>query len=272
MKVFFRSFVAVLMIVALLSAGTVAGQEAGQQIPGNESWEIPPFDDPHMDEGDLDGVIAQMPADCTFLRNPQEFMQSVELHRMEVSRMTEAVGSQIKANPTQSALQGAETVARTPRKNFIDEYIFDRMERDGVKPAPPATDIEFLRRVYFDFTGKPPAPNDLFAFVADTNPNKRDAVIDKLAWSYDFIDKWVMFFGDLYKNNSTAANVTRYQQGRDSFNSYLYQAIGANKPYDEMVRELISGEGDNFVPLRCFSELMSSTACSVMTECGIWIH
>ena len=186
-------------------------------------------------------------ADCTYLRNPDQFLRSPELHRREVSQWTEMVGSELKVNPLRSDIQTDTAPSRMPRKNFIDEFIFSRMERDGIKPAPLASDIEFLRRVTFDLTGRPPAPNDLFAFVADTNPNKRDAVIDKLAWSYEFTDKWTMFFGDLYKNNATAANVTRYQQGRDAFYSYLYEAIGANKPYDEMARDMIAGEGDNFV-------------------------
>jgi hypothetical protein len=157
------------------------------------------------------------------------------------------IGNQLKVDPKRSDIQADAAASRMPRKNIIDEYIFGRMERDGIKPAPLASDLEFLRRVTFDLTGRPPSPNDIFAFVADTNPNKRDALVDKLAWSYEFNDKWTMFFGDLYKNNATATNVTRYQQGRDAFYSYLYQAISANKPYDEMVRDMIAGEGDNFV-------------------------
>jgi hypothetical protein len=87
----------------------------------------------------------------------------------------------------------------------------------------------------------------MFAFVADTNPNKRDLVIDKLVWTYEFADKWTMFFGDLFKNNATATNVTRYQQGRDAFHQYSYNSILQNKPYDQMVREMITGVGDNCV-------------------------
>src|SRR5262245_30091600 len=137
--------------------------------------------------------------------------------------------------------------APMPRKNFIDEYIFSRMERDGIRPAPLSSDLEFLRRVTFDLTGSPPTNQEMFAFVADTNPNKRDLLIDKLVWSYEFQDKWTMFFGDLYKNNAAAQNITRYQQGRDAFYAFIYQSLAVNKPYDQMVREMIAGEGDNLV-------------------------
>jgi hypothetical protein len=219
-----RTFFAILTVLALLSAETMSGQEIQKFRPAPTS------------------------ADCTYLQNPDEFLRSAELHRAEISRWTETVGNQVKFTPLHTAMQAdVAPAAPMPRKNFIDEYIFGRMERDGIKPAPVASDIEFLRRVYFDLTGRPPTPNELFDFVADTNPNKRDAIIDKLAWSYEFVDKWTMFFGDLYKNNATATNVTRYQQGRDTFYAYIYQSLITNKPYDEMARDLIAGEGDNFV-------------------------
>lgn len=186
-------------------------------------------------------------ADCTYLQNPDEFLRSPELHRAEISKWTETVGNQVKFSPVRNDMQADAAPGFMPRKNFIDEHIFSRMERDGIKPAPLASDLEFLRRVYFDLTGRPPGPNDMFAFVADKDPNRRDALVDKLAWSYKFLDKWTMFFGDLYRNNATATNVVRYQQGRDAFYSYIYQALTANKPYDEMARDLIAGEGDNFI-------------------------
>src|SRR5262245_15874344 len=71
-------------------------------------------------------------ADCTFLQNPDQFLRSHELHRAEVSKWTERVrGRNIDgaARVVMPAESGTTTV--TPRKNFIDEYIFGRMERDG---------------------------------------------------------------------------------------------------------------------------------------------
>jgi hypothetical protein len=226
----FRAFFAVLAILALLSAEIGIGQEN----------EVAKFIGQEIEVGKF--RPSPTAADCTYLLNQDEFLISPELHRAEISKWTETVARR----PQTYTMQVADaTPARMPRKTFIDEHIFGRMERDGIRPAPLASDLEFVRRVYFDLTGRPPSNSDLFAFVNDTNPNKRDALIDKLVWSYEFLDKWTMFFGDLYRNNATAANVTRFQQGRDAFNAYIYQAISANKPYDEMARDLIAGEGDN---------------------------
>src|SRR5262249_31303110 len=133
-----------------------------------------------------------------------------------------------------------------PRKNFIDEYIFGRMERDGIKPAPLSSDFEFLRRVYFDMTGRPPSTNDVYNFIPHTHPNKREALINRLAWTYKLNEKWTLLWVVSSGNTATSSNIARGQQGRDAFYSYIYQAVAANKPYDEMVRDLIAGDGDSF--------------------------
>src|SRR5262245_49657906 len=134
-----------------------------------------------------------------------------------------------------------------PRKNFIDEYIFGRMERDGITPAPLADDQIFLRRLFLDLTGRIPSPDQVRAFAYDTNPAKRDIIVDGLIGNVEFINKWTMFFGDLFKNNTTATNVTRYFQGRDAFYTYLKDAVARNKPYNQIAGELIASDGDNWV-------------------------
>ena len=40
-----------------------------------------------------------------------------------------------------------------PGDNLVDQYIFAKMQNDGVTPAPASGDSEFLRRVYLDLTG-----------------------------------------------------------------------------------------------------------------------
>ena len=62
-----------------------------------------------------------------------------------------------------------------PRRNFIDTYIFGRMEEDGIPHAGLASDAEFVRRAYLDATGRIPAVDKLLAFMADQDLEKRAA-------------------------------------------------------------------------------------------------
>ena len=122
------------------------------------------------------------------------------------------------------------------------------MATDGVRPTGPATDAEFLRRVFVDLTGQIPDSATVKAFLADARPDKRSRTIDTLLASDAFVDRWTMWFGDLVENtrNQTAAGNETYV-GRNSYYAWIRQSIQQSKPYDQMVRELVAGAGDSFV-------------------------
>jgi len=65
-----------------------------------------------------------------------------------------------------------------PVRNFIDEFIFTRMQRDAVPHAGLSTDAEFLRRIHLDLTGRLPEPEVIRKFLADKDPLKREKMID----------------------------------------------------------------------------------------------
>ena len=191
-------------------------------------------------------------SDCTFLKDPEGFREAQARHRLTVSRTTETFR---ESSRTESLRSGETTRTKPlalvppqdiPRKNFIDTILFNRMGKDGLSSAPLCTDTEFIRRVTLDMTGRIPAPNDVTQFLADANPNKRDALVDALAQSAEYIDKWTMFLGDLYKNSAFATNINAYRGGRDAFYFYLKDAVGSNRGYDRIATDLIAGNGDSF--------------------------
>src|SRR5262245_41730008 len=118
-------------------------------------------------------ILAVSSADCTYLEKPDEFLRAPEQYWQELSGWTEQVAARKDAT---AGFRRADTSegAPLPRKNFIDEYIFGRMERDGIRPAPLSEDSEFVRRVYLDLTGRIPSVEQFRSFVSDTNPLKRD--------------------------------------------------------------------------------------------------
>ena len=59
----------------------------------------------------------------------------------------------------------------------------------------------------------------------------------------EWVDKWTMFFGDLYKNAANTTQINRYSEGRDGFNKWIKDSLEANKPYNQMASELISAKG-----------------------------
>lgn len=180
--------------------------------------------------------------DCSYLQNPDRFHQAVARHREELSNATTAFAATL--NDDGLSLVPPQDV---PRKNFIDQILFDRMAKDNVMSAPLVTDEEFIRRAHLDITGRIPSAEEVTSFLKDAGANKRDALIDKLIGSPDYVDKWTMFFGDLFKNNDRATNVRRFTNARDAFYNYIKDFVSKNKSYAQVATELITANGDNFV-------------------------
>lgn len=177
-------------------------------------------------------------ADCTFFKEgPDKFLGSEAQYRADLSRVTQMVSAKV-GHPVATGDIG--------RKSFIDNYIFDKMAKDGVQPANLSTDAEFMRRVTLDLTGRIPTDNEVRAFLASTSPTKRDDLVNHLIGSPEFVDRWTMFFGDLFKNTAFASNVNRYVDGRTAFYNYIRNAVAQNKPYNQVATDLISAAGDSF--------------------------
>jgi hypothetical protein len=179
--------------------------------------------------------------DCSYLKAPENFRGAQARHREMVSRTTEAVSANlsIELAPVHASV--------IPRKNLIDAILFDRMERDNVASAPLCTDEEFIRRVYLDLTGRIPSPADVTKFLGDQTANKRDTIVDQLLNSPEYVDKWTMFFGDLFRNTQNASNISLFFGGREAYYNYIRDAVATNKSYALVAKEMIGDSGDSFV-------------------------
>jgi len=162
-------------------------------------------------------------------------------HEYTLSSLTEAVAAALP----EAAPPGTRTgdISNPATTNTIDQYLFPAMAQANVAPAPPTTDYEFIRRVTLDLTGRIPTASAVAGFVADTTANKRSNYIETLLSSPQWVDKWTMYYGDFFQNNSQNTQITRFQSGVAAFNSYIRESLSSGKPYDQMVRELISTQG-----------------------------
>jgi hypothetical protein len=175
------------------------------------------------------------------LRPPRE-QQAALFHQLSVTAEAVAPSGRRRAvePPAGSAAVYPFSV------NYIDNEIFGKMKTDGIRPAAISSDEEFLRRVTIDLTGQIPDAATVQAFVADKSADKRTKTIDALLASDAFVDRWTMWFGDLVQNVQVSSNSREFPQGRNAFYTYIHDSIKANKPYDQMVREILGANGDSF--------------------------
>lgn len=122
----------------------------------------------------------------------------------------------------------------------IDELLDQKWREAGVVAAPPASDAEFLRRVYLDLTGRIPRVSEARDFLADPRPDRRERLIDELVTRPDH----VQHVANHWRSVLLPDNGATMQFGGDyTFTLWLRQQIAENKPYDKLVSDVILAKG-----------------------------
>jgi hypothetical protein len=126
-------------------------------------------------------------------------------------------------------------------RNVVDEKAAAKWRELGLAPSPPCTDAEFLRRAMLDAIGTTPSPDEIDAFLADADPDKRIKLVDRLLDRPEYVDFWTLKWGDLLRVNSDEGKLG--PQGMLAFNLWLRDAFRSNRSVDRMVEELITAQG-----------------------------
>ena len=124
--------------------------------------------------------------------------------------------------------------------NFIDEQAYAHFKRLGLFPSEPCSDAEFLRRASLDTIGVLPTADEARAFLADTDPKKREKLIDCLLAHPAWADFWANKWADLLRPNTDRAGIKSVYV----LDQWLRETFRGNRPYDQFVRDIITSEGN----------------------------
>lgn len=113
-------------------------------------------------------------------------------------------------------------------------------QAQAVRPAAQAGDEEFVRRVYLDLTGRIPMVSEVYEFLDDTRPNRRELLVDSLLTRRDHATHLAAIWrGMLLPEGVDLSSLG----GTAQFDSWLADRFGENMPYDRLVSELLLAEG-----------------------------
>jgi uncharacterized protein DUF1549/uncharacterized protein DUF1553/Big-like domain-containing protein len=130
--------------------------------------------------------------------------------------------------------------ARAPRANFVDGLVLTKLAELNIEPSPLSSDTEFIRRAYLDAAGILPAPEEVRAFVSDTKADKRARLVDALLERSEFVDYWAYKWSDLLLVSSRSLP----SNAMWSYYNWIRSSVAANKPWDQMARELLTASGN----------------------------
>lgn len=128
---------------------------------------------------------------------------------------------------------------RPPENNFIDRLVWDKLQQLGIQPSGQADDAEFLRRVYLDTIGTLPTPEEARDFLADTAPDKRARLIDRLFERDEYADYWTMRWLNILRADQLKISPA----GTVAMQRWLRRHFSENRPYDRFARELLTVQG-----------------------------
>ena len=131
---------------------------------------------------------------------------------------------------------------QTPVSNEIDRLVFAQLRKLRLKPADLAPDHVFLRRAFLDTLGLLPTVEEARAFLADTDPNKREKLIDRLLARPEFAEYWAQKWSDLLRNEEKSLD----KKGVAVFHRWITAQLAADRPLNEFAHDILSATGSSY--------------------------
>lgn len=208
------------------------------------------------------------------LRQQAEKARAAYLEARKVAEEKRAQAERAKAAlyrllASQRLAQLMESPQPPQPANRIDEIVFAKLKALGIQPRL-CSDAVFVRRAYLDITGKLPTAEEARAFLQDTNPQKRVALIDRLLEDPAHFDYWAMRWSDILRIKAEFP-VKVWPNAAQAYHRWVWESIAKNKPYDQFARELLCSSGSNFRvgPVNFYRAIQNRTPEGIAAAVGL---
>jgi mono/diheme cytochrome c family protein len=152
-------------------------------------------------------------------------------------------------------------------RNPIDNFILEKLEAAGLKPAPEADRRTLARRLSLDLTGLPPEPDEVDAFVNDPAPDAYEKYVDRLMKS----PHWGEHRGRHWLDYARYADThgIHFDNYREiwAYRDWVIRAFNQNMRFDEFTIEQLAGD---LLPNRTLDQVVASgfNRCNITTNEG----
>ena len=130
----------------------------------------------------------------------------------------------------------------------ITRELSKQWKEQGVTPSEFASDLKWVRRVYLRLIGRVPTTNELTPFFdGNSDPDKRETLVNRLLFSSQYSEEYLQHWTNLWTNTLIGRHggTGKDKANRAGLAKYIYASLQANKPYNQMVRELLAATGDS---------------------------
>jgi hypothetical protein len=128
----------------------------------------------------------------------------------------------------------------------IDELVATKLAAEKIQPNAPVSDEIFVRRIYLDVIGRIPTKAEAVAFLESKDATKRQKLIDQLLNSDGYVQHAFNFWADVLRVKNGIAPGGQGREAGAAYIQWLKESLRDNKPYDRMVRELLTADGATY--------------------------
>lgn len=121
----------------------------------------------------------------------------------------------------------------------IDRLVQANYAKHSVQPNPRTSDAQFLRRITLDVTGRIPTYQETRKFLGTTEADKRSVLIDELLSSDGYASHNFNYWADVLRYTDNLNGTVR----GESYRQWIKQSLAESKPWDKIVREMLTAEG-----------------------------
>ena len=143
--------------------------------------------------------------------------------------------------PQEQAIARAATPFEPPSQaDQIDQLVTKMLKAKGIKPNPPTSDEQFMRRAYLTIVGRIPTYAETQEFLDSTSTKKRDQLIDRLLDSEGYTSHLYNYFADMFR---VIDDPNQPMQRTLPYIQWLKRQISDNRPYDQMSYDMLTASG-----------------------------
>src|SRR5262245_19776659 len=127
-------------------------------------------------------------------------------------------------------------------RNSIDYFVLDRIEREGLRPAPEADKSMLIRRASLDVTGLPPTPAEVESFLQDSSSGAYEKAVDRLLSSPRYAERMAYRWMEAARYADTNGYQSDGHRDMWRWRDWVIEAFDRNMPFDQFTIEQIAGD------------------------------